>query len=192
MVPDLSVENSFELITSESKKLQQIIEAISKIPEKNIPDIINLYYQAVMVQTLAKKLKNDFGSFDKSEHKKLSDKIDKIEKYLVDNFTKSLHPEILTQLTNSIQNSTENLKLLGKNSEQKTKETIEKEALLYKELRELMSTKEFYRTPDRASVEWHTWSSGRTRAGLPGKSHRRLPWCNQESSCWSVPRCPRS
>ena len=77
MVPDLSVENSFELITSESKKLQQIIEAISKIPEKNIPDIINLYYQAVMVQTLAKKLKNDFGSFDKSEHKKLSDKIDR-------------------------------------------------------------------------------------------------------------------
>tara|TARA_B110000263_G_scaffold36065_1_gene27733 strand:- start:148 stop:612 length:465 start_codon:yes stop_codon:yes gene_type:complete len=143
MVLDLSVKDSFELITSESKKLQQTVEAISKIPEKNIPDIINLYYQVVMVQTLAKKLKNDFESFDKSEHKKLLDKIDKIEKYLVDNFTKSLHPEILTQLTNSIQNSTENLKLLGKNSEQKTKETIEKEALLYKELRELMSTKEF-------------------------------------------------
>jgi hypothetical protein len=143
MVLDLSVKDSFELITSESKKLQQTVEAISKIPEKNIPDIINLYYQVVMVQTLAKKLKNDFEFFDKSEHKKLSDKIDEIEKYLVDNFTKSLHPEILTQLTNSIQNSTENLKLLGKNSEQKTKETIEKEALLYKELRELMSTKEF-------------------------------------------------
>ena len=143
MVLDLSVKDSFELITSESKKLQQTVEAISKIPEKNIHDIINLYYQVVMVQTLAKKLKNDFESFDKSEHKKLLDKIDKIEKYLVDNFTKPLHPEILTQLTNSIQNSTENLKLLGKNSEQKTKETIEKEALLYKELRELMSTKEF-------------------------------------------------
>jgi phage gp36-like protein len=143
MVPDLSVENSFELVTSESEKLQQSIEAISKIHEKNIPDIISLYYQAVMVQTLAKKLKNDFESFDKSEHKKLLDKIDEIEKYLVDNFTKPLHPEILTQLTNSIQSSTENLKLLGKNSEQKTNETIEKEALLYKELRELMSTKEF-------------------------------------------------
>jgi len=143
MVPNLSVENSFELITSESKKLQQIIEVISKIPEKNIPDIINLYYQAVMVQTLAKKLKNDFEPFTTSEDKKLLDKIEEIKKYLAVNFTKSLHPEILTQLTNSIQNSTENLKLLGKNSEQKTKETIEKEALLYKELRELMSTKEF-------------------------------------------------
>ena len=138
-----SSENSSKLLSSESEKLQQTIEIISKISEKKIPDIINLYYQVVMVQTLAKKLKNDFESFDKSEHKKLSDKIDEIEKYLVDNFTKSLHPEILTQLTNSIQNSTENLKLLGKNSEQKTKETIEKEALLYKELRELMSTKEF-------------------------------------------------
>ena len=111
--------------------------------KKSIPDIINLYYQAAVIQTLAKKLKNDFESSDKSKHKKLLDKIKEIEKYLIDNFTKSLHPEILTQLTNSIQNSTENLKTLGQNSEQKTKETIEKEALLYKKLRELMSTKEF-------------------------------------------------
>jgi hypothetical protein len=143
MVPDLSIENSLKLVTSELGKLQQTIETISKIHKKKIPDIINLYYQAVMVQTLAKKLKNDFKPSDKSKHKKLLDKIDEIEKYLIDNFTKSLHPEILIQLTNSIQNSTENLKLLGQNSEQKTKETIEKEALLYKKLRELMSTKEF-------------------------------------------------
>ena len=138
-----SSENSSKLLSSESEKLRQTIENISKIPEKKIPDIINLYYQAVVVQTLTKKLKYDFESSDKSEHKKLLDKIEEIQKFLVDNFTKSLHPEILTQLTNSIQSSTENLKLLGQNSEQKTKETIEKEALLYKELRELMSTKEF-------------------------------------------------
>ena len=134
MVLDLSVKDSFELITSESKKLQQTVEAISKIPEKNIPDIINLYYQVVMVQTLAKKLKNDFESFDKSEHKKLSDKIDEIEKYLVDNFTKSLHPEILTQLTNSIQNSIENLKLLGQNSERRQIEFKDKTENLIKSL----------------------------------------------------------
>ena len=143
MVPDLSIEDSLQLVTSELKKLRQNIEVISKINEKSIPDIINLYYQAVMVQTLAKKLKNNFESSDNSKHKELSDKIEEIEKYLVGNFTKSLHPEILTQLKNSIQNSTESLKLLGQNSEQKTKETIEKEALLYKKLRELMSTKEF-------------------------------------------------
>jgi len=143
MVPNSSVESSFEIITSESEKLQQTIETISKISKKSISDIVNLYYQAVMVKTLTKKLREDFESSNESEHKKLLDKIEEIEKYLIDNFTKSLHPEILTQLKNSIQNSTENLKLLGQNSEQKTKETIEKEALLYKQLRELMSTKEF-------------------------------------------------
>jgi hypothetical protein len=143
MASDSPFENSFELITSESEKLQQTIKTISKISEKSIPDIIDLYYQAVMVQTLAKKLKDDFEFSDKSGRKKLLDKIEEIQKYLGDNFTKFLHPEILNQLTDSIQNSTKNLKLLGQNSEQKTKETIEKEALLYKELRELMSTKEF-------------------------------------------------
>ena len=143
MVPDLSIENSLQLVTSELEKLRKTIKTISKINEKSISDIINLYYQAAVVQTLAKKLKNDFESSTTFEHKKLLDKIEEIEKYLIDNFIKSLHPEILTQLTNSIQNSTENLKTLGQNSEQKTKETIEKEALLYKKLRELMSTKEF-------------------------------------------------
>ena len=143
MVPDSSIENSLQLVTSELEKLRKTIESISKINEKSISDIINLYYQAAVVQTLAKKLKNDFESSTTFEHKKLLDKIEEIEKYLIDNFTKSLHPEILTQLTNSIQNSTENLKTLGQNSEQKTKETIEKEAILYKKLRELMSTKEF-------------------------------------------------
>ena len=143
MVSDSLVGNSFEIITSEYEKLQQTIETMSKISEKSIPGIINLYYQAVMVKTLTKKLQDDFESSDEPEHKKLIDKIEEIQKYLVDNFTKSIHPEILTQLTISIQSSTENLKLRGQNPEQKTKEIIEKEALLYKNLRELMSTKEF-------------------------------------------------
>jgi hypothetical protein len=143
MVTGLSFENLFELIISESKKLKQSVETISKISEKNISDIINLYYQAVMVHTLIKKIKDNLEFSDKSEYKKLLDKIEETQKYLDDNFSKSLHPEILTQLTNSIQSQTKNLKLLGENSEQKTKKTIEKEALLYKKLRELMSTKEF-------------------------------------------------
>ena len=62
MVPDSSIENSLQLVTSELGKLQQTIEVISKINEKSIPDIINLYYQTAVVQTLAKKLKNDFES----------------------------------------------------------------------------------------------------------------------------------
>ena len=132
---------TLELFTSESEKLQKIIDSIPKTSEKKLSDIINLYYQVTMVQTLAKKIKSDLKS--PAENQNLFDEINKTEEYLNEKFSKSLHPEILSELTSSIQVSTDNLKRLGQNSEQKTKETIEKEALLYKELRELMSTKEF-------------------------------------------------
>tara|TARA_Y100000590_G_scaffold426501_1_gene535654 strand:+ start:342 stop:803 length:462 start_codon:yes stop_codon:yes gene_type:complete len=137
-----SIDSLSHLFQSESQELQKIIESISQTSEKKIPDIINLYYHATMVQTLAKKIKSDFIS-TKPEHQKLFDEISKTGKYMTEKFSKSLHPEILSNLTNSIKNSTESLKLLGQNSAPKTKETIEKEALLYKKLRELMSTKEF-------------------------------------------------
>ena len=132
------MDNPSQLLSSEFKKLEKIIEDVNNSAEKTIPDIVNLYYQVIMVQTLARKIKSDI-----SENQNLSDKINEIQAYISERFSKSLHPEILSQLTNSIQISTENLKLLGQNSEKKNKETIEKEALLYKELRELMSTKEF-------------------------------------------------
>ncbi len=139
----LSFDDSYQLFNSESEKLHKILEFTSKKEEKTILEITDVYYQVIVVRGLAKTLTQNFETSTNFEHKKLIDKIEEIQKYLVDNFTKSLHPEISTQLTNSIQNSTENLKLLGQNSEQKTKEIIEKEALLYKKLRELMSTKEF-------------------------------------------------
>ena len=139
----MDMMNSLDLLNSEFEKLQNIIESITKNSEKMIPDIISLYYQVTMVQTFSKKLSSDNESIETSEQQKFHNEIDKIQKFVTENFTKSLHPEILSQLTTSIQNSTDNLKQLGENSEQKTKETIENEALLYKKLRELMSTKEF-------------------------------------------------
>jgi|TARA_B100001750_G_scaffold98709_1_gene78188 hypothetical protein len=141
METETNENETLELFTSESEKLQKIIDSIPKTSEKKLSDIINLYYQVTMVQTLAKKIKSDLKS--PTENQNLFDEINKTEEYMNEKFSKSLHPEILSELTSSIQVSTDNLKQLGQNSEQKTKETIEKEALLYKELRELMSTKEF-------------------------------------------------
>ena len=135
--------NSLDLLNSEFEKLQKTIESITKNSEKMIPDIISLYYQVTMVQTFSKKLSSDIESIETSEQQKFLNKIDEIQKFVTENFSKSLHPDILSQLVTSIQNSTDSLKQLGENSEQKTKETIENEALLYKKLRELMSTKEF-------------------------------------------------
>ena len=139
----MDMMNSLDLLNSEFEKLQNIIESITKNSEKMIPDIISLYYQVTMVQTFSKKLNSDIESIETSEQQKFLNKIDEIQKFITENFSKSLHPDILSQLVTSIQNSTNSLKQLGENSEQKTKETIENEALLYKKLRELMSTKEF-------------------------------------------------
>ena len=136
----MDVGNSLELLDSEFEKFQKLMDSIPKNSEKLIPDIVNLYFQATMVETLSKKLKEDILG---SEQQKYLEKINTIQKYVDENFSKSLHPEILSQLINSIQKSTDNLKLLGQSTEEKTKEIIENEARLYKELRELMSTKEF-------------------------------------------------
>ncbi|MEC9416661.1 MAG: hypothetical protein VYC28_02685 [Thermoproteota archaeon] len=136
----MDVGNSLELLDSEFEKFQKLMDSIPKNSEKIIPDIVNLYFQVTMVETLSKKLKEDISG---SEQQKHLEKINTIQKYVDENFSKSLHPEILSQLINSIQKSTDNLKLLGQSTEEKTKEIIENEARLYKELRELMSTKEF-------------------------------------------------
>mgnify|MGYP001359872176 FL=1 len=136
----MDMVNSLELLDSEFEKFQSIIDSISKNSKKMIPDIVSLYFQATMVETLSKKLRQDIVESDQQTY---LEKINKIQKYVDENFSKSLHPEILSQLINSIQESTDNLKLLEQNSEEKTKEIIENEAQLYKELRELMSTKQF-------------------------------------------------
>ena len=136
----MDVGNSLELLDSEFEKFQKLIDSIPKNSEKIIPDIVSLYFQATMVETLSKKLREDISG---SEQQKHLEKINIIQKYVDENFSKSLHPEILSQLVNSIQQYTDNLKLLGQSTEEKTKEIIENEARLYKELRELMSTKEF-------------------------------------------------
>ena len=136
----MDMVNSLELLDSEFEKFQSIIDSISKNSKKMIPDIVSLYFQATMVETLSKKLRQDIVESDPQTY---LEKINKIQKYVDENFSKSLHPEILSQLINSIQESTDNLKLLDQNSEEKTKEVIENEAQLYKELRELMSTKQF-------------------------------------------------
>ena len=136
----MDMVNSLDLLDSEFEKFQKIIDSISKNSKKMIPDIVHLYFQATMVETLSKKLRQDIVE---SEQQTYLEKINKIQKYVDENFSKSLHPKILSQLINSIQKSTDNLKLLDQNSEQKTKEIIENEAQLYKELRELMSTKQF-------------------------------------------------
>ena len=138
-----SFDKSYQLFQTESSQLEDIIENIIEKPDKTIPDIVQIYYQVIKVDSLGKLLKQRFQDKVEPNHHKLLDRIDEVQKIIAEKFNASLHPTILSQLTDSVQMHTNNLKLLGNESSKKSKEGIEKEAKLYKELREVMSTKEF-------------------------------------------------
>ena len=54
------LSNHLELFDSESKKLQDALESIQKKSDKTIPEIIDVYYQVIKVDSLAKVLKENF------------------------------------------------------------------------------------------------------------------------------------
>ena len=143
MDSELPFDESYQLFQTESSQLEDIIENIIEKPDKTIPDIVQIYYQVIKVDSLGKLLKQRFQDKVEPNYHNLLDRIDEVQKIIAEKFNASLHPTILSQLTDSIQMHTNNLKLLGKESGKKSKEDIEKEAKLYKELREVMSTKEF-------------------------------------------------
>ena len=73
-------EQSSELFDSESKKLQDVLESIQKESDKTIPEIIDVYYQAIKVDSLAKVLKENFQT--KPEHEAFLARIDRTQKYI--------------------------------------------------------------------------------------------------------------
>ena len=97
----------------------------------------------IKVVSLGKLLKQRFQDKVEPDHHKLLDRIGVVQNIIAEKFNMSLHLTILSQLTDSVQKYTDNLQSLGKESGKKSKEHIEEEAKLYKELRNLMSTKEF-------------------------------------------------
>ena len=56
----LSFEDSYKLFNSESEKLHKLLEFTSKKEEKTILEITDMYYQVIMVRSLAKTLTQNF------------------------------------------------------------------------------------------------------------------------------------
>ena len=143
MDSESSFEESYQLFQTESNQLEDTITNTLEKSNKTISDIIQIYYQVIKVTSLGQLLKQMFQDKDESNNHILLDRVDEVQKLIAEKFNMSLHPTILSQLTDSVQKHTDNLKLLAKESREKSKESIEEEAKLYKELRDLMSTKEF-------------------------------------------------
>ena len=138
-----SFDESYQLFQTESNQIEDMIKNTIEKSDRTISDIVQMYYQVIKVVSLGKLLKQRFQDKVEPNHHALLDRIDEVQNIITEKFNMSLHPTILSQLTDSVQKHTDNLKLLAKESGEKSKESIEEEAKLYKELRDLMSTKEF-------------------------------------------------
>ena len=138
-----SFDESYQLFQTESNQIEDMIKNTIEKSDRTISDIVQIYYQVIKVVSLGKLLNQRFQGKVEPSHHTLLDRIDEVQNIITEKFNMSLHPTILSQLTDSVQKHTDNLKLLAKESGEKSKESIEEEAKLYKELRDFMSTKEF-------------------------------------------------
>ena len=143
MDSELSFDESYQLFQTESNQIEDMIKNTIEKSDRTISDIVQIYYQVIKVVSLGKLLKQRFQDKVEPNHHTLLDRIDEVQNIITEKFNMSLHPTILSQLTDSVQKHTDNLKLLAKEPGEKSKESIEEEAKLYKELRDFMSTKEF-------------------------------------------------
>ncbi len=92
-------------------------------------------------------LKQNTSTENSEKIQTLLEKIELTENLIRNNFNTNLHPIILSQLTDYVQETMTNLK--SNSGKEKTKEIIESEAKLYEKLRMTMSTKEFVEQYDQ-------------------------------------------
>ena len=131
-----------ELFDTEFTKLENLVNEINLEHELPVNQIVSIYYQITNVASMIEVMKKQIDNSDSSFHEKISN----TETFISKKFNSIIHPKIMTNITNSISEITNNLQSL--NSEQKSKETIENEAKLYEKLRAIMSTKEFVKQYD--------------------------------------------
>ena len=138
----MSSNELIELFTLEFEKLENLVNQINSENELPVNKIVEIYYQITNVSSMIEVIKQQINKSDLSSFEKISN----AENFISEKFNSTIHPKIMTNITNSISEITKNLQSLD--SDQKSKETIENEAKLYEKLREIMSTKEFVKQYD--------------------------------------------
>ena len=138
----MSSNDLMELFDTEFTKLENLVNEINLEHELPVNQIVSIYYQITNVTSMIEVMKQQIEKSDLSSFEKISN----AENFISEKFNSTIHPKIMSNISNSVLEITKNLQSL--NSEQKSKETIENEAKLYEKLRELMSTKEFVKQYD--------------------------------------------
>jgi len=133
---------------SESDNLEtSIVHLLQKFEKFPINEIVPIYYQIIHVTSLIQFLKQNISNNNSKKTQILLEKIESTENLIKNTFNTDLHPTILSQLSNYVQEIMTNLK--SHEEKEKTTETIEQEAKLYEKLRVTMSTKEFVEQYDK-------------------------------------------
>ena len=132
-----SAEDISKMFEDESQKLKNLFDTADSKNDMNIHEIVETYYQVMNVSSMATMLKQQADS----EPEALMEKIGQTEKLISERFDLLIHPKIKDHLSSSIQKLTKNLQ--SEPSGEKSKEQIEKDAKLFDELRQTMSTQEF-------------------------------------------------
>ena len=137
-----SAEDVLFTFNTAAEKLQSLL-VNAQSESLPIPEIVELYYQIMNVSSMAFMLKNKLGD---SMTEETLQKITSIESDITEKFNSSIHPQIITQLSNTIQST---MQRLQSDSDNKTTAEIKNESQLYEELRQQMSTKEFVEQYDK-------------------------------------------
>ena len=138
----MSSNELIELFIIEFEKLENLVNQINSENELDVNQIVEIYYQITNVSSLIEVMRQQIDKSDLSSFEKILN----AENFISEKFNSTIHPKIMSNISNSVLEITKNLQSL--NSEQKSKETIENEAKLYEKLREIMSTKEFVKQYD--------------------------------------------
>jgi len=139
-----SVNDISRMFQTESEKLENLINNATTKSELSTHEIIETYYQIMNISSMITMLK---PQIDVGKQQSFLGKIQETEKIISEKFNSIIHPQIIEQLTNSIENTTKNLQ--SGSTGKKSKEEIENESKLYEELRQKMSTKEFVEQYDK-------------------------------------------
>jgi len=131
-----SIDDISQMFQTESEKLENLINGTTSNSELSVHEIVEIYYQIMNVFSMITMLKPQIGA----DEPKFLEKLQESEKLISEKFNTVIHPRVIEQLANSIQNATNNLQ---SNIGEKSKEEIENEAKQYEKLRQTMSVKEF-------------------------------------------------
>ncbi len=130
-----SSDDVFQAFSSESEKLQNMIDDVDAKNDMNVDEIVETYYQVMNVSSMAIMLKQQITESNEFQ------KIQEIETVISEKFNTVIHPKVMNELSISIQELTQTLQ--SGNSGEKSREQTELDAKRFEELRQNMSTKEF-------------------------------------------------